>query len=355
MTILHRYLAKTVIASILLIMCIVTALSFFISLLTEFRDIGLRDYSFFEAIIHCLLRLPYNIYQFSPMVVLIGGIFGLGLLATNQELMVMRTSGVSFSKLIQAIISGAFIIILTLTIVGEVVSPKANYLADKRKVSVQNGGQAIATSSGVWVHEGNDFFHVEQVSGKYHLEGVTRYQFDPHHNLLATYYASSMDFIDGRWMLFNLAKTTFDKDSVRSQQFSQATWNMTLNPNLLTIGLIEPEEMSLRKLFTYSEHLSKNGLQATEFKFSFWKRVFQPLATIVMILLALPFVLNISRSTMIGWRISIGVIVGFTFYIINTFLGQLSIVLQFSPWFAALLPIFIFASLGYAAGIKLSR
>jgi len=355
MKILHRYIAKSVMASILMVTAIVIALSFFINLLGEFRDIGVKDYGFLEAILHSLLLLPYSLYQFFPMVALLGGVFGLGILASHQELMVMRASGVPFRKVIQAVIAGALVFIIILTLLGECVSPKANFLAEKRKGSAQNGGQAVATATGVWVHEHDDFFHVKQVISVHHLEGVTRYQFDAKHHLLAAYFAHSMDFDHGHWLIHDLVKTNFNQESTVSGQIPEESWDVTLNPSLLTVGMIEPEEMTLRSLFNYSQHLKQNGLHATEFQFSFWKRIFQPLATIVMILLAIPFVLNISRTTIIGWRIFMGVMLGFAFYISNAFLGQLSVVFQLSPWFAALLPILIFAGLGYVVGARLSR
>lgn len=355
MTILHRYIAKTVIVAIFMVMMMVMALSFFISVLGEFRDIGIKDYGFLEAMLHSLLFLPSNLYQFFPMVVLLGGILGLGMLASNQELMVMRASGVSFQKIIKAVVTGALVFVLVVTLVGEWVAPHANFLASKRKGSAQNGGQAVATATGVWIHEGDSFFHIKQVTGLHHLEGVTRYQFDATHHLMTAYYAKAMDFEHDHWSMRDLIKTNFSADSITSELIPASIWNVTLNPNLLMVGMIEPEEMTLKNLYSYTRHLQENGLGATEFQFSFWKRLFQPLATIAMILLAIPFVLTISRSTIIGWRIFMGVMLGFAFYIINAFLGQLCVVFQLSPWFAALFPILLFASLGYGIGMKLSR
>lgn len=352
MTIIHRYIAKSVIISTLLVTAVVLGLSFFINLLGEFRDIGMGDYGFADAMIHALLRTPFSLYQFFPMVALLGSVLGLSMLASHQELTVMRASGISSKKVIAAVILGTLSLILIVTLLGEWISPSANFLASQRKSSAQSSGQAVATASGVWVHEGDDFFQVKQVIKRDHLEGITRYQFDAEHHLLAAYYIGSMDYYDHHWILHNVVKTQFDNNQINSQHMDQDIWSLTLNPNLLTIGMIEPDEMSLKKLSKYSQHLIENGLQASEFQFTFWKRVFQPLATLVMILLAVPFVFNVQRSVVIGRRILGGVMVGFIFYIFGTFLGQLSIVLQLSPWMAALLPIILFASLGYIITVK---
>ena len=84
-----------------------------------------------------------------------------------------------------------------------------------------------------------------------------------------------------------------------------------------------------------------------------WKRIFQPLTTLVMILLAIPFVLGSSRSVTMGWRVLFGIVFGFTFYILNAFLGQFSVVFQLSPLLAAILPTVLFAVLGVILALKL--
>jgi lipopolysaccharide export system permease protein len=347
MTILQRYIAKTIIIYSALVVLVVVGLSFFIQLLTELHDVGSGDYNITQALIYAFFRLPYSIYQFSPMLVLLGGIVALGLLASQQELMVMRASGVSKKQLMKSVAIAAFVLITIATLLGECIAPHANYMAVKRKDSAQNGGQAVATQSGVWIHEGNNFLHVDRMIGKHHLEGVTRYEFDGAHHLLASYYAKSLDYRNGEWQLHDLVKTIFKNDQTISEELTTGTWDLTLSPNLLNVGLVDPAELSLPYLSTYSAHLKQNGLQATAFQFEFWKRIFQPLSTLVMMLLAVPFVLSAPRSVAMGWRMLLGVLIGFAFYILNSFLGQFSVVYQISPLIAAIFPTVLVAVVGY--------
>lgn len=346
-SILQRYIAKSVVLATLMVIAIVLGLTFFINLLGELRDVGVGDYGFFEATLHALLELPYNIYAFYPMLVLLGGLMGLSMLASHQELVVMRVSGVSIQKIVRAVFGAAIVLIILGMLIGEVIAPRAHYLADVHKSSAQSGGQAVVTAAGLWVHEGNSFVHIDRVMAHQHLEGVTRYEFDNQHRLLASYFARTMDYRDGRWQLHDLAKTTFSNDTTRSELLPEATWNLNLNPNVLSIGLLEPEEMPLNKLIGFTRHLTKNGIQATEFKFSFWKRVLQPFTILVMLFLAVPFVFTAPRSINLGWQLLLGAVVGFIFYIMDSLLGQLSIVYQIPPFFAALLPILCFAMVGY--------
>jgi lipopolysaccharide export system permease protein len=355
MSILHRYIARNVIAATTLVLLVMVGLIFIIDFLEELKDVGTGDYGFVQAFVHVALEFPRHLYQFFPMLVLIGGVIGLGVLSAHQELVVMRAAGFSVRRIAIAVIAAALGLTVIATGVGELLVPKAHMLASTRKQSEQSGGQAVATLSGVWIHEGNDFLQINRVNGLKHLEGVTRYQFDAQHHLLATYYVASLEMRDGKWISHNVLKTTFANNQTQSQHFTEMAWDMALNPNLLNVGLIEPPEMSLPTLRNYSRHLIQNGLQASDFQWEFWKRVFQPLTTIVMILLAIPFVLGSSRSVTMGWRVFFGIVIGFVFYILNAFLGQFSIVYQFSPMLAALLPTVLFATLGYVFALKIKR
>lgn len=351
---IQRYIAKSVLISTLLVFLVVLALSFVVGLLKELHDIGIGEYGFGRAAYYVILQLPHTLYQFSPLLVLTGGVLGLGLLSASHELMAMRVAGTSVWKIIGGVISAALVMIVLMTLFGELLGPQAEHLAEKNKSSAMSNGQAVATRSGIWIHEGNNFLHIERIVSRYHLEGVTRYEFDDQHHLLAAYYANTLDFTNDQWQLTDVVKTTFKKNQTQSEQVANATWNLTLSPTLLNVGVQEPESMSLPKLLNYSRSLEKNHTQAGNFQLEFWQRIFQPLAILTMILLAVPFVLAAPRSMNVGKRMLLAIVVGFVFYILASLIGQFSIVFQFPPLIAALLPILLFAGAGYLVMVKMS-
>lgn len=347
-TIFNRYIIKQVLASTFLVIAMMLVLGFIITLLGEFQDIGRGEYHFIQAVTYVTLRLPHIIYQFSPMLILLGGIIGLGILAAHQELIVVRTAGFSLAAILKAMMYSAAVLIFCIVMVGELLAPYWDHKAIMRKQNAKNNGQAIVTTSGIWLHEGNDFFHIERVMGQHHLEGVTRYQFNASHQLIAAYHADTMDFQAGKWFLQQIEKTIFlPQIGTQTVHVKQDTWSFTLNPSLLNLSMVVPDEMSLWQLVTVSHHLIKNGLQAAQFQLAFWQRVLQPFAIIIMLFLAVPFVLTAPRSSLLGLRIFMGIIMGFVFYLSNAFLGQLSIIFRFPPLLAAAFPIILFSCVGY--------
>lgn len=344
--ILERYIAKTIFQATGIAALIITSVLFIMSLLAEAKSIGVGEYSFGQTVIYVLLQLPNEIYHFSPMLILLGSIIGLSILSSYRELAVMRSSGFSIGRIINSVLTASLVLILAISVVGEWIGPNLSYKAVMRKENAKHGSEAVATAAGVWFHIENNFIHVQSVVGRQLLNGVTRYQFDNNHMLQAVYYAKTLSSQNNQWLMKDVVKTTFYPDRVKSQSFPETPWDLKINTNLLNVGVVDPNELSLPKLVKFARYLEQNGLQSSEYRFNFWQRIFQPLSSLVMIFLAIPFVLGALSTSTMGWRIVIGILTGFAFFILDALLGQLCIVYQIPTLMAALLPPLIFAALG---------
>lgn len=350
--ILQRYLAKSVFSATALAAVVITALLFVMTLLGEFKSIGEGDYGFIAALAYVFLRMPNSLYQFSPMLILMGSIIGLSLLSSNRELAVMRASGFSMNSIIRSILMASLLLIMCISVVGELFGPSLNHKAEVYKDNLQNAGKAVVTSAGIWLHIDQNFILVDHVVDNDLLEGVTRYQFDDDHRLQAAYYAKTMKNQNGRWVMHDAVKTTFSGDRTRSESFDELPLELSFNNHMLSTGKLEPSEMTLPKLMNFASYLEKNGLQSSQFRFEFWTRVFMPFASLIMVFLAIPFVLSVFRQSAMGWRLMAGLLAGVLFFIFNALFGQLSIVYQVPPGLAALIPILLFAGIGLVLSRK---
>ena len=109
---------------------------------------------------------------------------------------------------------------------------------------------------------------------------------------------------------------------------------------------MDPPELTLTELYRTMRYQKKNRLDSGVYALAFWQRLFQPLATLIMIFLAIPFTLGPLRSVSMGLRLMVGVMVGFLFHTTNAFFGPFSLVYQLPPPLAACLPSLLFAGVG---------
>lgn len=342
----------TVIGTTTLVVVALMGMDFFIQLVNQFNDLGKGEYGLSEAFIYVLFGLPKDLYQLFPMAGLIGCLLGLGLLASHSELIVMRASTLSVAQISAAVMLAIFCMVFLMTLLGEVVAPSATYYADTLKTQAKSGGQAVSTARGIWLREGRYFVHINVVKKDGTLLGVTTYKFDENNQLVQTSLAKVAKYKKNEWYLNGVVHSYISKDIIKTKEVRSEKWDLNLNPSLLQLSEVEPEEMSLKKLYSVMSYKKDNALEYADYALPFWQRIFKPLSTCVMMFLAIPFIFGPLRSVTMGLRLVTGIVVGFAFYILNQFFGPLTLVYQIPPLFAAVFPILIFAILGYFLMLK---
>ena len=95
MLILDKYIARHIILGILFVMGLLLSLFTVFAFMDELNRVGQGNYSTVHAIQYVLLLLPGLAYQLFPMAALLGSTIGLGMMASNSELTVMRAAGIS--------------------------------------------------------------------------------------------------------------------------------------------------------------------------------------------------------------------------------------------------------------------
>ena len=107
--------------------------------------------------------------------------------------------------------------------------------------------------------------------------------------------------------------------------------------------------MPLLELYKYIQFLRENNQKPEKYELAFWGRVFNPLATFVMLMVSAPFVVGIRRGVSTGARIMMGVVIGLIFNIFDKISGHLGLVYGFNPALMALLPsVVVFLAAVYA-------
>ena len=154
------------------------------------------------------------------------------------------------------------------------------------------------------------------------------------------------------WRLHEVSRSIVSAKQIESSSFDELYWQSELNPDNLGILTRNVEELNLLDLYRYRSYLRANGLDARRYDLSFWRKLFQPATTIVMMLVALSFIFGPLRSVSMGTRLVSGVITGFAFHLGNNIFGPLSIVYGLSPIIGASLPML---ALLLAAVILLGR
>jgi lipopolysaccharide export system permease protein len=290
--------------------------------------------------------MPYQVYLFFPMASLLGSLIGLGILANHSELVVMRAAGMSIGQITLSVLKAAVLVIVLITSMGELLVPMLAQYASDYKTSSLTGGQTLRTAQGIWVRYGNDFISIGQVLPNNVLQKVYQFRFDSQHNLQIAREITEARFVNHAWVAYGVKQTEFSINQTKATTVTSLAWDVPLKPQILMISSVEPDEMTLHELNRYLREQKRNQQNAHSYKLAFYQRIMQPFTTMIMMILAIPFIFGPLRSATMGSKLLVGATVGFGFHILNRFFGPVSTVFQWPPELAAIGPTVVFAFLG---------
>lgn len=340
---LERYVVKTIAVWIGFVTLMLAGLQIFILFVNQLGALGKGQYGITQAMYFVFMQVPYQVYLFFPMASLFGSLVGLGFLASNRELIVMRTSGMSIWQVTYSVLKAALFLSLMVSILGEVIAPQLVHMANDNKIEALSGGKSLRTGHGMWLHYQNDFISVSSVLSDKHLKEVYQFRFDDKHMLRLARKIGELNYENNTWIGHNIAETIFEKNGTHGKHLESMNWDVPLKPTIFGVANTEPDEMTLHELKRYLRDQKVTNQQAFNFRLSFWQRIFEPVTTLVMIMLSVPFIFGPLRSSTMGSKLMLGALVGFGFSILNRFFGPISQLFQWDPAIAAILPTSLFA------------
>lgn len=343
MRILDFYIARVLISTSSLALLILTGLSGIIKWVDQLRVVGRGTYTMMDAAVYVLFLVPRDIELFFPMAVLLGALIGMGMLASNSELVVMQSAGLSRLQITMSAMKTAIPLMIIVMMLTEWVAPVAELRAKEIKRTNVSGGSLIDSSRGIWAKDGDLFVNIGGAADINNLRDITLYEFDDTTNLTSTVHADSAEYKDEYWLLRDVRRTTLKNEQVVLVNLDQDKWVSSLTPEKLSVVSVKPEALSIEGLLDYLDYLESNHQASERYELALWRKLMQPVTVAVMMLVALSFVFGPLRTVTMWARVLLGVVAGFSFYICSEIFGPLSIVYGLPAFISAGMPALIFA------------
>ena len=349
---LDYYIGLTVAYTTLLASAGLVCLFVIFTFLDQMSDIK-QDYNLVAIMKYVAYSTPRMFYETVSYAALIGSLTGLGILASNNELTVIRAAGISTWQIAATTMKPALAFVFIGLLVGELLLPDFERTA---RVSRENATEGdITPAGGFWYREGNRYMHFNTVSHEGFLRNINQYFINDKQQLTKTLWAESASYISfldgdksGFWRLKNVIVTDLNAQ-IQRQQHEQMTWNSNLTPELLSAEiLVDPDKMSIVQLMQKVNHMKSQGLNTDKFQLGFWTKIFQPIAALSLVFVAISFIFGPLRETNMGMRVVSGLITGIVFKFVQDLLAPASLVFGFSPFIATTIPILICMVVGYS-------
>jgi len=372
-----RYLSREILSAVLFVLVGFLALFAFFDLINELEDVGRGGYKVQHALAFVALGLPSRIYELMPIAALIGAIFALSQFAAHSEFTAMRAAGLGRRRALAAVAMVGVWLALATALVGEVLTPQTEKLAQRVRLAALGGAVAGQFRSGLWIRDAQKdsdgkvqrmrFVNIGELMPDTSLRRVRIFEFDRDFRLLAILDADAGRFAPpASWRLENVRQTLLVPVSVADDAVALRAnrsvvplqdWVSELTPDLLGVLMLVPERMSAWSLAQYVRHLRDNQQSAERYEIALWKKVVYPIAAIVMMALALPFAYLQPRAGGVGYRVFAGIMLGVAFHFLNSLFSHLGLLNTWPAWLAAGVPSILAAllALGMLAWVDRAR
>ena len=340
---LERYLARQIYGAVGFVLLGFLALFAFFDLIAELRDLGNGEYHLRQIFTVVALWVPAHAYELFPVAVLIGTLYVLAHLSSNSEYTVMRAAGLSPSRAGAVLAKVGLAFVVATFAIGEWIAPHTEEAAQQVRMRAMQSLIGGNLYSGLWFKDERSFINVREAREAYSLSGVRIYEFDAVYRLRVVTEAQRAEYAGaGKWRLLEVAQTRFGAAGPSVAHFPEADWRSAVSPDLLNVLIVVPERMSVWKLYKYTQHLAGNRQKTERYEIALWKKLFYPLATLVMMALALPFAYMHARSGMVGIKVFLGIMLGILFHMLNSLFSHIGLLQQWPPIAAAAVPSLMF-------------
>ncbi len=348
MPVLYHYLLHLFLSGLLRVVGVFVGLFFLIDGVESIRRFSQKsNFNWPDMFLLMASRVPAYISMLLPSLALLATLLVLTRLSRQNEITVMRASGVSMHRILIPFLLGGLILASVHVVLQDQIVPRSNRAQQKFEDSITNRHtNTDSTSGNLWLRSGQQIIHARQVIPISRiLMGVTVFRFDDQYNLVNRIEARAARIRDGQWELLDGLRYHFGT-LTRAESFKILPWPVNIEPEQLNRSPANPKFLSLNQLQGLIERLEREGYDATRFKVLMHSRIAHPATTLAAILLAFPFTLRLPRQGGITRSLLIGLLLGFSMFVVLDLSTALGLGGRLPPLVAAWAPVLFFVGIG---------
>jgi lipopolysaccharide export system permease protein len=293
------------------------------------------------------LRVPLLISKFLPFSVLLGALIAFAGLNQHSEVVSMKAAGLSAHQILAPMIAASLCVAVALFAFNELVVVRSARTVD---AWTDADYKPIPPSSGilsnVWIRDGDDMVRARIVTGsgdKTKLQDVTIYQREKG-ALARVVDVDRAVQVAGGWRLENVHSYDARMNLLMSQPKVKGL--IGVEPSRFTLAKVEPGERDFVALRRDIDALQAAGRPTDEARTGWWHKISGPLSTVLMPLLAATAAFGLARSGRVLLRATIGMALGFAYFVADNFSVALGNYGAYPPFLAAWAPFLLFLMIG---------
>lgn len=323
MACLHKYWLKEFAKFFSIIQLIILVLFVFIDYLARMERFLNSEISLIGALGYILLKVPFMFVQLTPASILLATITVFGLMNRNNELLAIRSSGISVYFLVKPAILTSLVLAALMFFLGETLIPismtRVNYL--KNHV-VQKRHDIFSAKKDVWIKSENKMVHISFYDPvKQSVAGVTISSLNKDFSLASRIDAEKGRFSQGKWIFENVIEQVHAENSMEYDVTLSAQKSIPLafKPEDIQAIAKKSDEMSFSELKNYVKKVEEEGYDARTYRVDMNGKIAFPFICVIMVLTGAATGMRSFVKENIPAAIALGVVIAFLYWFMYGF------------------------------------
>jgi len=335
---LHKYWLKEFFKFFLIIQLLILFLFVVIDYLSRMDKFFGPDLSMIGGFGYVLLKLPFMFVQLTPAAILLATLVVFGLMNRNNELVVLKSSGISVYFLMKPVFLVSLILLVIMFFIGETIIPVTMSKANHIRYYVMKKRSNISSSrKDIWIKSDQTLVHINYYNPVIKLiSGVTITSMDKAFNLESRVDAQEGFYEDGLWVFKNVLEQVYKKEltDFDVKSYEQKAIKLDIKPDDLKEVAKKTNEMSFFELKHYVSKVQKEGYDASLYKTDMHGKIAFPFICIIMAITGAATGMRSFAKQSMPIAITIGVVIAFMYWIMFGFCLSLGYAGILPPFFA---------------------
>ncbi len=323
MTVLDRYIAREFITTFFFVLLAFLCLYVIIDFFERSRMYLSNSASIAQIVSYHLYTLPFILANMMPASVLIGSLITFGLFSRNHEIVAMKANGISLYRISFPILLFALFVCLLNFLLNEFVTPAANWRAEQMVYAEiqKNKEWGAFKDNQIWYKSQNAIYNIKlYVAAENKLKGVMINYLDPQFHLSQRIDAREAIWKDEHWELRDVLRTTFvGREFPVFERLPSLVIDLVEKPEDFRVVQKSADQMGFRELRNYIRKLGQEGYEANRYETDLHGKISFVFVSFILALIGVVFPLRSERSGGIAQGIGIGVIIGFSYWVVFAF------------------------------------
>jgi lipopolysaccharide export system permease protein len=345
LNLLDKYILKEFFRFFVITFLAFIALFLIVDFFERIRMFLSNNASIAQMVSYFLFSIPLIISYVLPPTVLLTTLMTFSSLSRFNEITAMKANGINIYRITLPILIFASITAVFYFYFTEFITPVSVQKTTHIKIIEVQKRKTMGffKQNEIWYRGENAIYNFKMFdTDKNILRGVTINYLNPDVSLMIRIDAQNAEWKNDKWYFYNLLTTRFDEKNNPVLEWSRGKIiNMPEKPDDFKVMQKDVEKMGYFELKKYVNKIKTEGYDVTKYLVDLHGKIAFPLVILIMVFIAVPFSLRSERSGGVMQSAGIGIIIGFSYWIVHAFcmsLGKSEILPAFlAAWTANIL------------------